>query len=209
MALTAPRLGTLLSALLLPPGAVLRRLVRQLPRPVLARWDALGRTRRVPGWGGADAHDNLRLPGPRGGLPLLSYHDSFRAVLNVLLVRERSAEGVREALAAGRGWVAFELSGRSEGFRFALFEAGPGGAWLADMGAELRWRPGLELRAAAPGGAQLVLLRDGRPLARARGRLVARPPGPGVYRIEAYLGAEPFILSNAIYLRSGAAAEPP
>jgi hypothetical protein len=199
MARRASPAGTLLAALALPPGAFLRRLVRHLDRRLLSLWDALGRNRRVPGWGGADAHENIRLFGQRGGV-VASYHQTFRAVSNYVLARERSAQGVREALAAGRGWVAFELRASARGFRCGLFDAA--GRPVATMGEERAWAPGLRLAASCPAGARLRLYRDGALAAEADGALSHGLEGPGVWRVEAMLDGEPFVLANPIYVRA-------
>lgn len=200
MATRASRLGTLAAGLCYPPGAFVRRLTQGLDPDVLARWDSLGRERRVPGFGGCDAHEGVRLFGRLGGR-IGAYEECFRALNTHLLLRERSPAGVREALAAGRGYVAFEVEGAASGFRFVACDAR--GAVVAEMGEELPWAPGLELRAAAPGGARLRLLRDGALAAEGAGTLIARVEGPGVYRVEAWLEDEPFVLSNPIYVRAG------
>ncbi|MCA8924707.1 MAG: hypothetical protein KDD82_23035 [Planctomycetes bacterium] len=198
MTTEAPRLGTFLSGLFCPPGAFVRRLVRHAPRRVLAIWDHYGRARRVPGVGGCDAHANVRLLGPLG-LTIGTYEECFRAVSTHLLLRAEGPAGVLEALREGRGYVAFEVSGSALGFRFAAFDAE--GALVADLGEALPWRPGLSLRAAAPGEAELRLLRDGFLVAQGRGELRYSPRRPGVYRVEAYLDGDPFVLANPIYLR--------
>ena len=198
MARDAPRLGTVLSALFLPPGRFFRRLSR-FPEPsVLARWDAAGLLRRVPGVGGCDAHEGIRMFGRLGGR-LGSYEECFRALSTHLIVRGPGRAGVREALAAGRGYVAFETLGSARGFRFV---ASRGGALAAEMGEELPFEPGLSLAAAAPGGARLRLLCDGEEVAAGDSLLRFEPAGPGVYRVEATLEGDPFVLSNPIYLRA-------
>jgi hypothetical protein len=59
------------------------------------------------------------------------------------------------------------------------------------------------LRAECPAGVELVLLRNGRPVARQPGLIDVEPPEPGAFRVEAYLpGHEvPWIVSNHIYVR--------
>ncbi|MEZ6187824.1 MAG: hypothetical protein R3F62_22795 [Planctomycetota bacterium] len=193
----ASRLGTAGSACAYPPGAFFRRLIRTLPRRVLAIWDHYGLSRRVPGFGGCDAHQNVRLLGPLG-LTIGTYAECFRAVTTHLLLRGEGPAAVLEALREGRGYVAFEVEGSALGFRFAAFE---GDTLCADLGQELPFHPGLSLRAAAPGAAELRLLRDGFEVARANGELRHTPTRPGVYRVEAYLDDDPFVLSNPIYLR--------
>lgn len=206
MAVEASKPGTAFAFLFYPPNWFFARLTRQLNPRVLARWDELGRARAVPGFGGCDVHENIRLLGPLG-LTIGTYAEGFRAVTTHLIVRSAGAAGVREALLAGRGYVAFEIWGSATGFRFALFARD--GRLLDAMGAERRFEAGAELRAAAPGGARLRLLRDGKEVASGFGQLRHAPTGPGVYRIEAWLGDDPFVLSNPIYLRAGAGSAPP
>ncbi len=201
MALARPRLAVFAAALTLPPNAFLRWLVRARSPAVLAHWDRIGRARRLPGWGGADAHANIRLFGERGGV-VISYAQAFRAVSNYVIARGRSADAIREALAEGRGWVAFESLGCAGAFRFALTDAH--GRLLACPGAATPWRPGLYLEAICPGGAELRVLRDGRPLAHARGRIRLPVRSPGVYRVEAWLGRDPFVFANPLYVRPAA-----
>jgi hypothetical protein len=186
------------AALFLPPGAFFDALVDR-PAAVLARWDELGRKRRVPGIGGCDAHENVRLFGPLGGR-VGTYGECFRVVTTHVLARDASPPSILEALAAGRAYIAFEIHGDATGFSFDLVDARR--ARLAGMGEEVRFRRGARLLARAPGRARLVLLRDGELVAEATGGLLeTAAPAPGVYRVEAYLDGRLFVLSNPIYLR--------
>lgn len=201
-----PWWSLLLSALFEPPGCFFTRLIDH-PEANLARWDALGTHRRVPGVGGCDAHANVRIFGPLGGT-VGTYEEAFRALTTHALVARRpgrspDARAVLEALRQGRCYIAFEMRGDATGFWFDLAD----GAGVAEaiQGEEVRFRPGQWLRAHAPGGAraQVALLRDGAPLAEspAGAGLEIAVPGPGVYRVEVTLDGKPFILSNPIYVR--------
>jgi hypothetical protein len=93
-----------LGELLLPAPWALRVLLRT-PQANLERWARLsGVTALV---GGADAHAKFRVLGPLGG-SLDRYRDVLRLVTTHVRARERSADGVLEALRAGRSYVAFE-----------------------------------------------------------------------------------------------------
>lgn len=85
----------------------------------LAKWDTLlSEGMHVWAIAGSDAHENsfpMRMPdGERGD----SYRRMLRWFSNHLLVRERSYDGQREAMLAGRSYVAFEVFGTPVGFRF-------------------------------------------------------------------------------------------
>jgi hypothetical protein len=77
------------------------------------------------------------------------------------------------------------------------------------MGETAPHRNGLVFKAGGrvPRGAEVVLMRDGQPLTRARERLEAPLAGPGVYRVEVRVPGEavPWILSNPIYVFDEAA----
>jgi hypothetical protein len=199
----------LLHGLFTPPSSFFTALIDD-PRDVLARWDLLCQERRVPGVGGCDCHASVSLFGPLGGT-IGTYGECFRAVTtHVLLDRGEplSATAVCEALREGRCYVAFEIAGSAAGFEFELCRGAASRLFrprdVCPMGSEVRFEPGMSLRCRAPGGdrVRLVLRRDGRELDVGRGGdLVYRLYGPGVYRVEAYLDGDPFILSNPIYVR--------
>lgn len=140
-------------------------------------------------------------------LDLDPYERSLRHVSTHLLVEGAlSEESVREALAAGRAYVAFGWMADPTGFRF---EAGRG----AD-----RWPQGSEVvdpadlvlhtRATLPG--IVKLLRDGQVVAEDRTRDFSYSVSePGVYRAEVWLNIAGelrlWILSNPIYVRAATA----
>ncbi|RME71857.1 MAG: hypothetical protein D6776_09620 [Planctomycetota bacterium] len=198
MALAAPRWRVGLEALALPPRAFFRRLVARLPQRVLDRWDALGSRRPLPGWGGADPHENIRLLGARGGV-VVPYEQAFRAVCNYVWVRERSAEALREGLAHGRGWVAFEFAASAADFRCAVLDETRG--FCAGPGETIRWRAGLVLEARAPGADELRLLCDGTLRVRARTSVRLPLDRPGVWRVEAWREGVRWVIANPVYVR--------
>lgn len=131
------------------------------------------------------------------------YQRSFRHVSTHLLMKERSEVEVRQALASGRAYVAFDWMADPNGF---FFEASAGGkTW--PVGSELSWTKGITLRAAAPLPCFYRVIRDGRQVHQSLGRqLELQVDEPGVYRVEAWLNLADerriWILSNPIYLRS-------
>lgn len=101
-----------LGELLLPAPLALRSLLRT-PRANLARWAELPGARAIVG--GVDAHAKFRALGPLGGT-LDRYRDLFRLLTTHVLVRERTAPAILEALREGRSYVAFEGLGAVERF---------------------------------------------------------------------------------------------
>lgn len=177
------------------------------PRHHLEIWDRLCRARRVVAIGGLDAHQRgLRV---RGRLYTPMRNERYFRLLRTYALCEgpprRDADADRAAvygaLREGRCYLGVDAIAPARGFRF----------WAEDdaeaipMGAERRagkWT----LRATTPEAAELVLLCDGVPVARARRRdLEHAADGPGVYRLEAHREfrgrVRPWIYSNPIYLR--------
>ena len=201
-----------------PRGALLRALHPR--REALDLWDSCQEERPLAGWLGSDAHGGFRVG------PLFAPVPSHRAVFelgsnHLLLDAPRNGDAAHDtalvwrALRAGRGYVALDALADASRFRFeavgATARAGPGETLVLEDGASAR----LEAGADAPPGTTLVLLRDGRPIA--RGPRILQAVGTGVYRIEAYLdpryvpGARPlpWILSNAIRVAHTSEARPP
>jgi hypothetical protein len=161
---------------LLPTGAALR--------PVLTLHDTYrDGWEQLPGppalVGAVDAHARLRLLGPLGGT-IDRYRDLFRLLTTHVLVRERSAAGVLEALRAGRSYVAFEGLAVVDRFRF---EAAPGGFLLE-----------------APRPARLLLVCDAAEVAAEEGsRAVLAPPVDAKHcRAEAWLEGRPWIFTSYV-----------
>ncbi len=102
----------------------------------LGKWDSLlAEGLRVPGLAGSDAHENT-FPDP---MPDGERADSYRRVLrwfsNHVLVPEVTLGAIREAIAAGRYYVAFEAFGSPVGFTFTAGDVHMGDT--AAAGAEL------------------------------------------------------------------------
>ena len=176
---------------------------------VLREWDAMGRRRRVVGIGSLDNHAR-RLPFRRWRpvlFEVLPHRYAFRTVrTHVLSPEPFSGEAAEDLarlyslLARGRCYVSYDLAGDATGFRFEAERAGS----PASMGDEIAAGAEVSFRVASPLDAELRLLRDGQPIAAARGRaLAARAAAPGVYRVEAFLNGRPWVYSNPIYVREG------
>ncbi|NPU85576.1 MAG: PHP domain-containing protein [Syntrophaceae bacterium] len=190
----------------LMPGLFLRGPEQE----TLARWDALGRERRVPGIGECDNHNTTKrwfgvampvFPFARV-LPILRTH-----ILTEEPLPEEpgpAAEAVLEALAQGRSYVANDWLGSSTGFRFHAER--PGGDVAMGEDAPFRSDEDCVLTVRVPGEGRIRLLRDGGLVKEEQGRLLSVPaPGPGVYRVEVrqrFWGRwRPWIYSNPVYLR--------
>ncbi|MEN8162325.1 MAG: PHP domain-containing protein, partial [Myxococcota bacterium] len=163
-------------ALLLPTRTALRALLT---------WPAVYREgwQTLPGppalVGGVDAHARLRALGALGGT-IDRYREVFRLLTTHVLARERSAEGVLQALRAGHSYVAFEGFAPVERFRFE------------------RVAEGFVLEAPRP--ARLALVCDGAEIARAEAaRAVLAPPaGAARCRAEAWLGDRPWVFTSGV-----------
>jgi len=130
-------------------------------------------------------------------------------------------QAILEALRGGRALLVDASQGPAKGARFRAVPADVGGSTRSALpgdeilpggevlpGSPLLARGSVvEFQFAVPAPARLVILRDGKPLARGYGRfltVVAR--GPGVYRAEAHRWRgrwRPWILANPIYVRGG------
>lgn len=152
--------------------------------------------------GGADAHGHAYALGPWRRV-LFPYEWLFRAVNTHLLVDhplQRRLELdwplIRDALQAGRAWIANDLLGSSRGFRFEARS----GHRQATIGGTLRRAGAVQMEAAASFSGEFRLIRfGGGVVARTRGRMLRHLTAePGIYRIEVYRGGRLWILTNPI-----------
>ena len=159
---------------LLPTATALRALMT-LQDPYRDGWEQLPGPPALVG--AVDAHARLRLLGSLGGT-IDRYRDMFRLLTTHVLVRERSAAGVLDALRAGRSYVAFEGLAAVDRFGFV---AAPGGFALE-----------------APQPARLILICDGTEVATAQAsRAVLAPPAAAEQcRAEAWLDGRPWIFTS-------------
>jgi histidinol phosphatase-like PHP family hydrolase len=170
------------------------------PKDFLARWDAIGRSRRCVGVAANDAHQNQNLM----GVQLDPYERVFRFVNTHLLARDLTRDGLREALTEGRAYVAFEIFGDAAGFRW--WAEGPGGARL-EMGSERKFAEGWSVKFELPSDASWKVLKDGETAANGEGkRGEAQVTGAGVWRLEARRKDgdgtwRPWVYGNPVYFR--------
>jgi hypothetical protein len=135
-------------------------------------------------------------------LDLDPYERSFRHVSTHLLLSEPSERAVREALKAGRAYVAFEWIADPTGFNFQAV----GDRHVYEMGSEVPFAKGLMLRSVSPLPARFRLIRNGKEIHTALGRSYDHAvESPGNYRLEVWVNLvdapEVWILSNPIYVR--------
>jgi hypothetical protein len=184
------------------PGACLHpdRRIRGPDRHLLSLWDHLLQERDVTGVAALDAH----APQVVSGLVrILPYRDLFRTTLTHVLAppmtgdAERDERAVVEALRRGRAYITFEVLAPVERASF-----------VAERGSS-RWLPisrlpvgrPVTLLAETPEVADIRLIRDGQVHAQVTARQAAwKVSDRGVYRLEAFLGGRPWILSNPICL---------
>jgi hypothetical protein len=175
----------------------------------VALWDRLlAEGRRVAAVGGSDAHGHAYSFGPLRKV-VFPYGYLFRAVNMHVLLEESTGEvetdgrAIVAALKAGRSWVAYDLSKRTNGFRF--WAAGRDGE--AQMGGEIALSAQPVLHAVLPAPARWKLIRAGsEPVQEGSGTQIAFSAAqPGAYRLEArrpYRGRlRGWIFSNPIYVR--------
>jgi hypothetical protein len=174
----------------------------------LRKWDELLTSRPVSALGGSDAHGTMYRLGPLSR-EVQPYNYLFRCINTHLLSREpltgelaHDKAVIYGALRSGSGFVAYEQAAAPYGFSFWARS----GQAEATMGEALGLKNAVELRVSVPVSASLRLLRDGRVIARGRGRdLALLTPQPGVYRAEAFrrtIGRQrAWVVSNPIYVR--------
>jgi len=202
------------------------RMLRMGPHEgALAAWDRLSATRRLPAVGGLDAHQRPgrrirgRMRGPLAGDRVFGLLQT-RLLLEAPLPRDDAtvaADAVLGALAAGRGYIAAQGLAPAGGVRFwaepqdpqrvSPAAAGPGEAGTAGpppavpMGDEAPAGP-YTLRARLPRAADLTLVGDGTPVREVHAAgLDHAVSGPGVFRLEARLDGDVWILTNPVHLR--------
>ena len=175
---------------------------------VLSLWDDLLRDSKVVAIGGSDAHGKVYSMGPLRRR-IFPYDFLFRAVNTHILTPEpftgqveRDAALVYEALRAGHAWVAYDLLGRTEHFRFWA----TAGDRRAIMGDDLPFREGITLHAVLPSPARMLLRQDGDVVHEVTGQtLTYQVKGAGVYRLEVWTKAwgkeRGWIFANPIYIR--------
>jgi hypothetical protein len=210
----------LLQALLTYPFRSPESLARLLdrPDPVMIRWDALTRRRRVVAVAGSDAHARLALrsaPDPYDGsaaLRLPGYEAVFRAFSIVIPQVRLSGDSSRDAalvlheIRAGHVFSSIDALATPAAVSFTATSGdrkASGGDVLAIAGPVT-----IRVASNAPAYSRISLLKDGHPIASStQGDLeFTAPAEAGVYRAE--IGLEhspgtppvPWIVTNPIYV---------
>lgn len=183
-------------ALFVPPGTLFRSLIQTHP-PNFQRWDEITQSRRLVGFCGNDAHQNVHLFGPRAGY-IGTYEQMFKISTTHVIAPRLDKESVMEALRKGHCFGALELWGDATGF---VFTASNGREMLL-MGDEAKFHPNWVLGVQLPVMAEIRLIKDGRETYRGQFQSLSyQVRDPGVYRVEVWLRDRPWIFSNPIYLR--------
>ncbi|HVC92663.1 MAG TPA: hypothetical protein VND64_03185 [Pirellulales bacterium] len=129
------------------------------------------------------------------------YENSLRHVATHLLLTDLSEKAVREALAAGRAFVAFDWLADSTGFDFAAVSE----SQRHEMGSQLKMTRDLTMRGQAPLAVHWRLVRNGEVVEESTGRTFRFSVAePGNYRAEAWLDIAGermlWVLSNPLYI---------
>ena len=135
-------------------------------------------------------------------LDLDPYERSFRHVSTHLFLKEQTEPAVREALEAGRAYVALRVDRRPDGFNFQAVR----GDRTFEMGIEVPIGNGLSLRSVSPLPARFRLIRNGKEVHSALGRTYrtsARMPATTGWKFGSICPKHPRFgfLSNPIYVR--------
>ena len=174
----------------------------------IAKWDEIGRDRKVTAIGTSDAHQNVKLFGRQ----VDPYSISLRFVNTHLLATPPSTssgpsfnqDSVLDALRGGHAYVSHDLIADPTGFQF--FAADETHLWI--MGDDVPIGPGLQLTVKSPLPARIRLFKNGAVIRETVSDTMAFPlpaDGIGVYRTELELKVldqwSPWIYSNAIYIK--------
>ena len=182
-----------------------QRTIRGPFKETLRLWDdLLIAGRHVVGLGSADAHANPYTLGPFKRV-LFPYEYLFRCVNTHLLLDEALSGDVEydkyliySALAAGRGWIGYDLLGSTKGFSFTARSHSE----HAGLGAQMRRAGAVNFEVRVPLPATLQVVRAGHGVvASVNGaRMKFTSVEAGAYRVEAYRGGKGWIFSNPIYV---------
>jgi hypothetical protein len=189
------------------------------PDANLKKWDEINAAgqQRAYALAGNDAHANVGLSlQEQTGEPIIAvkldpYERSFNVVRNHVLLEKGTpldTESLLTALRAGHSYIAFDLFGDANGFRFTA----DNGADKRIMGDEIQLPASgkVTLSSRAPVRCRTVFFRDGQILHEVKDSTQAELSidRKGVYRVEVYpdqlgslLEGKPWIISNPIFVR--------
>ena len=172
----------------------------------LRRWDELNLKRKVAGIGGVDAHGYLhKLWGPFS-IRVFRYKVSFQTIrTHVLTIQkidqnmpvEKALHLIYAALRNARCFISHRYLGDASAFKFWA----QNGLGTATMGEELPFQEQTILNTQLPVKAQVVLIHNGRVMAKQYGQYVSMPASArGIFRVEVKRKGRPWIYSNPIRL---------
>lgn len=189
------------------------RLIMRGPHPdTLTKWDELLRENKTAVIGGSDAHGNTYRLGPLRRV--VQPYDYLFCAVNTHILSQETLNGqldhdkkvVYDALREGRCFVAYDLLGDTRGFRFTAESGIELQSSKVIMGQEIALQGEVSLEVHSPRRADIRLLRDGRVVARTKGKSLRWTTRErGVYRVEAYrsflLRKRGWVFTNPIYVR--------
>jgi hypothetical protein len=139
---------------------------------------------------------------PLPAQPIDKYESCFKFVSTHLLAKSKSKESILDALKDGRAYIAHEFYDDAKGFAFFGTQDGH----VYEMGDKIGLtQKELKLSILVPKTAEMVLLKNGKEVARLTGtQLDFIAKTPGVYRVEVSIERDrsklPWIYSNPIYV---------
>jgi hypothetical protein len=178
-------------------------------RSTLRKWDELlAQGRKLAAIGGSDAHASTHRMGPFRRV-VFPYEELFRWVNTHALAAEplsgdpeADKRTVYESLRSGRTWVGYDRIAPTRGFSFQARS----GTNVAVVGQELVRAAAVTFEVETPRPGSIRLLRNGRTVARSRGKKLSLTTAEvGVYRVEVYRAfrgqRRGWIFSSPIYVR--------
>jgi len=159
-------------------------------------YDEMARGARVAMVVGMGEEKNLRIFGSTVG----TFAQFLLVSTTHLLASERQSAPLLDALRRGRAYASFDFLGYVPEFAFYAVD----GERKTIMGDQASLSPTTTLKAELPAQAdEIAIVARGSRVAEALNidKLEFKPKVPGAYRLEAYRGGHPWILSNPVYLR--------
>lgn len=188
-----PKPWLIAKGVFLPPKRFFRSIMRE-PKEAIARWDSMLKEKPFVGIGSTDAHQKISI----FDKPIDDYGPIFWVVQTHAWASDLSKPAILDAFRKGHVYIALGILAPCRNFLFTA----EGSRGKALMGDTITYETGMSLKAVCPRSAEIRLLRDGTVVRKVQGRCLAlEAPGSGVYRVEAYLNGELWILSNPIYVR--------
>jgi hypothetical protein len=199
---SSSRRSTLVKFMFFFPDSFFEAAVKN-PVENLRRWDReLARGSRLIPLAGHDAHENVKLFGPLGGT-VGTYEEVFRLFSTHILAAELTEEAILEGLRRGHVYVTFDFVADGGGFSMRYGGRGPSGEEWAIIGETTPYRRSAYLEVRLPRKALVRVLRDGAAIIEQEAKVLSQPlPGPGIYRVEAYIDERLWIAGAPMYITS-------